>query len=142
MLQRSRQYTPLGDRVRTGLGDAPEGAVVSTCMQGMHPRAHCCYVATPVRPMARFVECAPSWCTRGLHCCCGLASRDWRCGEHSHSRTSHCVVWPLETVSDCVPCVEAGAPRQQRPNESNARQSLGEVLRFHRRAASRRSAGA
>jgi hypothetical protein len=64
--------------------------------------------------------------------------RDWRCGEHSHSRTSHCVVWPLETVSDCVPCVEAGAPRQHRPNESNARQSLGEVLRFHRRAASRR----
>ena len=127
MLQRSRQYTPFGDRLRTGLGDAPEGAVVSTCMQGMHPRAHCCYVATPVRPMARFVECAPSWCTRGLHCCCGLASRDWRCGEHSHSRTSHCVVWPLESVSDCVPCVEAGAPRQHRPN---ARQSLGEVLRF------------
>ena len=45
-----------------------------------------------------------------------------------HSRASLLrVVWPLETVSDCVPCVEAGTPRQHRPN---ARQSLGEVLRF------------
>jgi hypothetical protein len=69
MLQRSRQYTPLCDRVRTGIGDAPEGFTAA-------------------------------------------------------------VVWPLETVSDCVPCVEAGAPRQHRPNESNARQSFGEVLRF------------
>ena len=28
MLQRSRQYTPLCDRVRTGLGDAPEGSLL------------------------------------------------------------------------------------------------------------------
>jgi hypothetical protein len=28
MLQRSRQYTPLGVRMRTGLGDAPEGSLL------------------------------------------------------------------------------------------------------------------
>jgi len=80
MLQRSRQYTPLCDRVRTGIGDAPEGFTAA-------------------------------------------------------------VVWPLETVSDCVPCVEAGAPRQHRPNESNARPEFWRSSAV-RRAASWRSAGA
>ena len=78
----------------------------------------------------------PRGCTRGLTAAvwrrrCAL----WRASSSARRRGAlegftAAVVWPLETVSDCVPCVEAGAPRQHRPNESNARQSLGEVLRF------------
>ena len=88
----------------------------------------------------------PRGCTRGLTAAVGRhRCARWRASSSARRRGAlegftAAVVWPLETVSDCVPCVEAGAPRQHRPN---ARQSLGEdrssaVLR----AASRRSVGA
>lgn len=75
----------------------------------------------------------PRGCTRGLTAAVGRhRCAQWRASSIARRRGAlegftAAVVWPLETVSDCVLCVEAGAPRQHRPN---ARQSLGEVLRF------------
>jgi hypothetical protein len=86
----------------------------------------------------------PRGCTRGLTAAvwrrrCAL----WRASSSARRRGAlegftAAVVWPLETVSDCVPCVEAGAPRQHRPKRAAEFRRSSAVLR----AASRGSVGA